>query len=206
MGSISLVAPTGGGGGISTPATNTDLGAVIVPASSQIAVDGSGHIDLKANPTTGGTSGIKVPVGTSLQRPTAANGLIRYNSDLGRIEFGNTSGTVWVPYGTLNAVSVTYATPLAVDCSQGEYFTVTLTGNLTLNMFTNMVTNVRYVVDLIQDATGGRTITFATGVGFYAPNGLAPALSSGASAIDTLVAVKDPVGRVRVAIGNSWTQ
>ena len=32
------------------------------------------------------TSGVKVPVGTTAQRPTGANGFIRYNTDLDRFE------------------------------------------------------------------------------------------------------------------------
>ena len=40
---------------------------------------------------------VQVPVGTTAQRPTGANGLIRYNSTLDLPEYYNATAATWQP-------------------------------------------------------------------------------------------------------------
>jgi hypothetical protein len=62
----------------------------------------------------------------------------------------------WAP------VTLTDATTVATDASLGNYFRVTLAGNRTLGNPTNPTDGQKAVWEIIQDATGTRTITLGT--------------------------------------------
>lgn len=89
-------------------------------------------------------------------------------------------------YGLLDAATI------AVDCSLGQAFTVTLGGNRTLGLPTNGIVGAIYMFKIVQDGTGNRTLAYATGWLF---NGGAPTASTGANAIDVIIAWTD---------GTSW--
>jgi hypothetical protein len=59
-------------------------------------------------------------------------------------------------------VIVSYTANLALDGNTGFNFQITQTGNLTLTTPTNMKDGQSGVIQIIQDATGGRTITFGS--------------------------------------------
>jgi len=61
-------------------------------------VDGAG--DISGDLTLSGTGTIKVPVGTTAQRPTAVQGMIRFNTTRGCFEGYN--GSNWVNMSPLN--------------------------------------------------------------------------------------------------------
>jgi hypothetical protein len=67
---------------------STDTGNVGIGTTSPVAT-----LDV------GGTGAIKMPVGTSAQRPSPVTGMIRYNSTIGVTEFYN--GTDWLGFATL---------------------------------------------------------------------------------------------------------
>lgn len=68
-----------------------------------------------------GTGAVKVPGGTSAQRPTPANGQIRYNSDVGSVEFyANNTWASISPPPTIQSVS-----PTTYNGEQGTTFTLT---------------------------------------------------------------------------------
>lgn len=71
------------------------------PAADAVAMMAGGTAYFKASAADGaevlGTAAVKVPVGTSAQRPTGANGHIRYNSELGKFE--GYSGSLWSSLG-----------------------------------------------------------------------------------------------------------
>lgn len=62
----------------------------------------------------------------------------------------------------LPPVTLTDAATIATDAGLGSHFRVTLAGNRTLGNPTNMLDGQRVVWELIQDATGTRTITLGT--------------------------------------------
>jgi hypothetical protein len=62
----------------------------------------------------------------------------------------------------LASVALTDGATIATDASLGNYFRVTLGGNRTLSNPTNMVDGQKCIWELIQDATGTRTITLGT--------------------------------------------
>jgi hypothetical protein len=83
------------------------------------------------------------------------------------------------------AVALTDATSIAVNSALGTYFRVTLSGNRTLANPTNAVDGRNMIVEVIQDATGSRTLAYDTNYAFSA--GLpSPTLSTAASGRDFL--------------------
>jgi hypothetical protein len=64
----------------------------------------------------------------------------------------------------------------------GQVVTVTLADNRTLAAPTNIIPNTMYLIRVIQDATGGRTLTWDSAYKF--PEGTAPTLTSTANAVD----------------------
>ena len=105
-----------------------------------------------------GSSGVVIPTGSSAQRPDIPNfGMIRYNTDIGLVEFFN--GTVWnnlSPGG-----SITYA----VDDFNGD-------GSTTVFTMSSAVSNgqqiIVFVGSIYQDpatsytVNGGHDITFTS--------------------------------------------
>jgi hypothetical protein len=60
-------------------------------------------------------------------------------------------------------VTLTYASPIAIDASLGNNFEVTLTDTTTeLDNPTNLVKGMTWLVHVIQDGSGGRALTFDT--------------------------------------------
>ena len=59
-------------------------------------------------------------------------------------------------------VAVTYAATQNTDCSMGDLFEVTLTGNVTLANPTNMVDGQRVTWRFTQDSTGGRILSMGS--------------------------------------------
>jgi hypothetical protein len=83
-------------------------------------------------------------------------------------------------YTTLaNAATVSW------DMSKGINFTLQLTQNTTINFPTNIVVGRSGMLEIVQDATGGRTLSFAAG--YHFPGGTPPTIANGASQISGLV-------------------
>jgi len=71
------------------------------------------------------------------------------------------------------------------DLSQGNLQKVTLGGNRTLAV-SNVSTGQCFIIKLIQDATGSRTVTWWSGITWITSGGTAPTLQTAAGKIDTL--------------------
>tara|TARA_R110000822_G_scaffold32951_2_gene94420 strand:+ start:883 stop:1782 length:900 start_codon:yes stop_codon:yes gene_type:complete len=82
-------------------------------------------------------------------------------------------------------VTLTDAASVAVNFNTGNNFLVSLAGNRTLQNPTNGKVGQVGHIYLVQDSTGGRTLSYGN---FYTfPAGTAPTLSTNASAVDLLV-------------------
>jgi hypothetical protein len=79
-------------------------------------------------------------------------------------------------------VSLTDGTSIAVDFNAGQNFAVQLAGNRTLENPTNCVAGQTGSILIIQDGTGGRTLSY--GGNWKFPAGTAPTLSTAISAVD----------------------
>lgn len=95
-------------------------------------------------------------------------------------------------------VTVTFSATPTFDCNAGNFFQITLTGNVTSSTITNQPTDAsRIRLRLVQDATGSRTVVFPTTFRFAGgTNGssTSPTLTTTASKADEFVLRYDPVG------------
>jgi hypothetical protein len=96
-----------------------------------------------------------------------------------------TPGT-WVPIGFADENLIDAAT-VATDANRATTLTLTLGANRTMGAPTNANPGQRLRYRLIQDNTGGRTVTWASGTGgFKFPGGTAPTLTTTANRWDYL--------------------
>ena len=63
-----------------------------------------------------------------------------------------------------NLVSVSYAPTITFNCATNNGFQVTLTGNVTSSSFSGMAIGQEVTIVLKQDATGGRTFVWPSGL------------------------------------------
>ena len=87
-----------------------------------------------------------------------------------------------------NETTLTDASTIAWDASANQVTKVTLTANRTLGAATNQVQGGVYVLTIIQDGTGSRTVTFNSTYKFATT---VPTLTTTASARDILVFLSD---------------
>ena len=88
-----------------------------------------------------------------------------------------------------NATTLTDASTVSWDASANQVTSVTLGGNRTLGAASNQIDGGVYVISIIQDGTGSRTLSFNSNYKFV--NGSAPTLSTAANARDVLVFVSN---------------
>ena len=111
----------------------------------------------------------------------------------------NTSGkalTTDQVWGAMAEVTLTDAASIAWNMNNGMNFTVTLGGNRTLANPTNPIVGKSGRLRVVQDATGGRGLTFGTNYEFA--YGLAASISSAANAQDILY--YDVISSTRILI------
>jgi len=152
----------GNGGGTSGNAGKVKL-------TGGTAVDGNGSdIVLTATPGVGtNRKGGDILLSTGVQTGTGSHGVIE---TLGAARNGPTV--------------LTYSATVTPDFSLGNFFTLTLTGNVTLANPINLAAGQQGIIEIIQDGTGGRLITFGSFWKFR--GGSIPVLSTAGSAVDLL--------------------
>jgi len=174
-------------------------------STGTVRIDYTGNNVLRAN----ASAGFQIPSGGSADRTTDGSvGVLRYNTDLNKIEVSNgSSWTILQDANTTTALSgltvsgtyndaganaasqtLTDGATVTWDTSQGRIATLTLGGNRTLAAPTNLRVGV-YILYLIQDATGSRTVTWNSV--FKWPGGVAPTLTTTASAKDLISFISD---------------
>lgn len=113
---------------------------------------------------------------------STSNGNIQFTPNgTGKILFDNVA---YSPTGTL-----TDGATVSWDSSAIQVAQLTLGGNRTLSAPTNLINGAFYALILIQDGTGGRTLTFNSVFKFTGAT--APTLTATASARDTLIFQSD---------------
>lgn len=85
--------------------------------------------------------------------------------------------------------TLTDAASISWDLDDAQVAKVTLTDNRTLANPTNMEAGFTYILYVIQDATGGRTLDY--GANYRFPGGTKPVLSTDANAVDIITFVSD---------------
>lgn len=96
---------------------------------------------------------------------------------------------------TAGVVTLTYSSSITPDASAGNHFRVILTGNPTINVPSNPADGQKITFELIQDATGSRTVTWAAGYDFG---------GSSAPALTTTASKRDLAGFVYSASAAKW--
>ena len=84
----------------------------------------------------------------------------------------------------VEVATLTDGATITPDFGANQNFTVTLGGNRTLANPSNIVVGQTGSIFIVQDATGGRTLSF--GSYFKFPAATAPTLSTGANAVDRI--------------------
>lgn len=120
-----------------------------IPTTDQIDISnptGSGgnpQFSISANPQLSGVSNLKIPFGTTAQRPvTPLNGMIRYNTTDNVFEFYNATAAAWRQVATTNAAVSSITT------TANQLVASSPTGNVNLSLASNAV----------MPGTGGLTL------------------------------------------------
>lgn len=191
-----------GTGGTSSPATTTavgtiqlagDLGGTSTTATAPVITNAAVTIGKIAQSVWSSNAHQS---GTDASKPAAAStnsGFLYFSTDLNGGTLFRSNGTSWVRVSpglavTDSAVTLTDGATITTDASTGHLFRVTIAGNRTLANPTNPTDGQRVVWEIIQDATGSRTITLGTAfaLGTDIPSVV---LSTGAGKRDFLGAV-----------------
>mgnify|MGYP003644570539 CR=1 FL=1 len=150
------------------------------------------------NPILPGTSGVKVPSGTTGQRPAGLNGQVRYNTTTNEFEFYENN--VWVSYGegdgSVTSVAMTVPTGLSVS---GSPITGAGTLGVTYASGYSIPTNA-------SQATWDTAYTLAT-TAVQSVSGTTSQITSTGTPAVTLAIASDPVmpgtAAITVPIGNT---
>lgn len=146
------------------------IAASINPANFATAAQGA-KADSAVQPS-GITNVVRTPdIGASVQAYDAATAKINVTQAWSKSQRGA-------------PVTLTDAATVAVDLAIGNNFELTLGGNRTLGNPTNAVAGQSGIIVVNQDGTGNRTLAFGTNYKFG--GGLAPTMSTPASAQDAL--------------------
>ena len=154
----------------------------------------SGMLTLTSNGLVAGTSQFvlangNVGVGTTNPSQTlTVAGTIQSTS--GGVMFPDGSVQVSASPTNLGVTTLTDAATITVNGATGSVFKVTLGGNRGLANPTNLAAGINYSFIFIQDATGGRALTFESSYIFPTSVGT-PTLSTGAGMVDTAQFLSD---------------
>ena len=97
-----------------------------------------------------------------------------------------------------NMTTLSDGANISWDLSQNQVAKVTLAGNRTLDAPSNQVAGATYILIVVQDGTGGRTLNTSASA-YKFPGGTEPTLSTGANAVDILTFVSDGSSMLGVA-------
>jgi len=103
----------------------------------------------------------------------------------------NLKGTVreFTKQQNFNATTLSDGSSISWDLNSNQVAKVTLGGNRTLSNPTNLVDGSVYILRVIQDGSGSRTLAYGSAYDF--PEGTAPVLSTAGNAVDVLTFVCD---------------
>ena len=153
-----------------------------------IRVVGDALID--GNSTMNGTGSLKVPVGTTAQRPTPAAGMFRYNTTEGKFEGYTTEwGEIGGGGGLTTAAHVVNNATVTLDLTAAIDHKVTATGTCTITC-TGGLEAQSHTIRIIN--SGSATVGFSTY--FLFPSGNTPVLPSTDGAINLISFTVNRVG------------
>lgn len=111
------------------------------------------------------------------------------------------TANTWTAAQRSSFSNLTDAATITIDLSLANNFRVVLGGNRTLGVPTNIVEGQSGVINVFQDGTGSRTLSYAWP--FMFASGTAPTLSTGKYTIDQLVYMVNRYATSTVTISNA---
>lgn len=166
--------------------TSNPPSAVAMSGDATIAVGGgvtvssTGGVSFAASATTDTTNGSNISSGTVVAA--------RLPADVAYLD----ANQAWTKAQAVTPVALSDASPIAVDASLGNVFTVTLahtTGTRQLANPTNLKAGQTLTFIISQDTTGGAALTYGS---YYKwPGGTPPTVSSGVSAKSVVTCMAD---------------
>lgn len=138
--------------------------------------------------TVNGTSAGSVDIGNQY----SAAVLTKTGTDTWIVSSGtNVTGTVraYTKQQNFGTTTLVDGANISWDLDDNQVSKVTLAGNRTLDNPTNMVDGGTYILRVIQDATGSRTLAYGTAYRWV--GGAAPVLTTTANAVDYITFVSD---------------
>ena len=120
-------------------------------------------------------------------------GVINWNG----VKLATLNTNIWLQQQGFGTNALTDAATISWNLQTQQVAKVTLGGNRTLDAPSNMVDGFTYILRVIQDGTGSRTLAY--NAVFKWPGGVAPVLSTAANAIDILTFISDGTNMYGVA-------
>ena len=158
-------------------------------STSATGVGINGEFSVSGNIELTGTGSLKVPVGTTAQRPTPAAGMFRYNSTEGKFEGYTTEWGEIGGGGLTTAAHVANNYVVTLDLTAAQDHKITATGICTITVTGGTESN-SHTVRLIN--SGIATVGFSTY--FLFPSGATPSLPEADGSISLLSFTVNRVG------------
>lgn len=151
--------------------TNTTVVTVNVSAVGAISVTRDGSTELNVGEIVSGKFYLIYHDGTAFQLFAPAGAQTDVPNE-------------WTATQNFNEATLSDGANISWDASVNQTATVTLAGNRTLDNPTNLVAGATYIIRIVQDGTGSRTLAY--GSAFEWPAGTTPTLSTDAAAVDII--------------------
>nr|BAR32594.1 putative tail fiber [uncultured Mediterranean phage uvMED] len=172
----------GSGGTVTSVATSGLATGGTITGAGTVTVSINGQSGLSASPVAADEFAIYDASATAHKKITTTE---LFGSDV-----LTASAREYTKTQNFNMTTLSDGANISWDLSQNQVAKVTLAGNRTLDAPSNQVAGATYILIVVQDGTGGRTLdTSASAYKF--PGGTEPTLSTGASAVDILTFVSD---------------
>lgn len=135
------------------------------------------------------TNGLPSPTTSNNSLPFTLNEMVAFDTNLPNGQYPESEAPtlqqLTTAFGRGAVIPQTFAATIAAwDVSRGGYYSITLTGNLTITAFSNPSPGQIVDIEITQDATGSRTVTWPTNVRWA--SGSAPTLTTTAGHTDKI--------------------
>lgn len=172
----------GAGGSVTSVATaGLATGGTITEAGT-VTVSINGQSGLSASPVAADEFAIYDASATAHKKITTTE---LFGSDV-----LTASAREYTKTQNFNMTTLSDGANISWDLSQNQVAKVTLAGNRTLDAPSNQVAGATYILIVVQDGTGSRTLNTSASA-YKFPGGTEPTLSTGANAVDILTFVSD---------------
>jgi hypothetical protein len=172
----------GSGGTVTSVATAGLATGGTITGSGTVTVSINGQSGLSASPVAADEFAIYDASATAHKKITTTE---LFGSDV-----LTASAREYTKTQNFNMTTLSDGANISWDLSQNQVAKVTLAGNRTLDAPSNQVAGATYILIVVQDGTGSRTLNTSASA-YKFPGGTEPTLSTGANAVDILTFVSD---------------